>query len=229
MSIELSVVIPAYLEEENLRILLPRLKQTLQSLVKSYEILILDTVKPMDHTKQVCEEQGVNYLARTPTNSFGSAVRTGLNTAKGEYILFMDADGSHTPEFIKELYAFHLDYDVVIGSRYTEGGTTENTPLLIWMSRVLNLSYSLVLGLNCRDVSNSFKLYKAETIKGLTLKCDHFDIVEELLFKANRRKKLRIKEVPFTFKKRMFGESKRNLFLFILTYIYTLIKLRFMK
>ena len=57
-----------------------------------------------------------------------------------------------------------------------------------------------------------------------------FDIVEEILFKLKRlHKKLIIKELPFTFKKRMFGETKRNLVFFILSYIVTLVRLRFSK
>jgi dolichol-phosphate mannosyltransferase len=63
----------------------------------------------------------------------------------------------------------------------------------------------------------------------LDLRCKNFDIIEEILlniFKLNP--KLSYKEVPFTFKKRLFGESKRNLLLFILTYIFTIFKLRLM-
>jgi dolichol-phosphate mannosyltransferase len=97
------------------------------------------------------------------------------------------------------------------------------------MSIVLNLSYALVLGLRCKDVSNSFKLYRGERLRALTLRCDNFDVVEEILYKLKRRDPgLRIVEVPFTFKKRMFGETKRNLVLFIVTYLYTIVKLRLM-
>jgi dolichol-phosphate mannosyltransferase len=77
-------------------------------------------------------------------------------------------------------------------------------------------------------VSNSYRLYRALQLRSLTLKCDNFDVVEEILFKLSRQYRgLRIREVPFTFKQRMFGKTKRNLVLFILTYVYTLIRLRF--
>ncbi len=118
---------------------------------------------------------------------------------------------------------------MVIGSRYIEGGFTENSPALILMSRILNMTYRIVLGLKFWDVSNSFKLYRAEQLKQLKLHCAHFDIVEEILFKMHRRFKVNIIEVPITFKKRMFGESKRNLLLFIIEYVFTIIKLRFGK
>jgi dolichol-phosphate mannosyltransferase len=95
------------------------------------------------------------------------------------------------------------------------------------MSRVLNISYSLVLNLRCKDVSNSFKVYRADWLKRLSLRCANFDIVEEILFKLVRQHpRARIKEVPFSFKKRMFGETKRNLVTFMLTYLFTIIRLR---
>ncbi|MEK7692373.1 MAG: hypothetical protein AAB425_15265, partial [Bdellovibrionota bacterium] len=111
--------------------------------------------------------------------------------------------------------------------RYVDGGSTENPTSLIWMSRILNWTYSFVLGLKCKDVSNSFKLYRGEALRGLDLYCDNFDIIEEILFKLSRANRdLRIREVPFAFKSRMFGETKRNLVVFIATYIITMVKLR---
>lgn len=229
-NIKLSVVLPAFLEEENLRLLLPRLQAALQQLKCSYEIIVVDTVKPLDNTTQVCRQLGVACISRQPGNAFGDAVRTGISAARGEYVLFMDADGSHPPEFILQLYAQIDTHDIVIASRYVPGGYTENNLISSFMSRVLNMTYSLVLNLNCRDVSNSFKIYRSALLKGLSLRSNNFDIIEEILFKIHRSHgDVRIKEVPFSFKKRMFGETKRNLLLFMITYIYTLLKLRFGK
>ena len=227
--IALSVVLPSYQEEENLRVLLPRLLESIQSLLKTgYEIIVVDTQEPMDQTGDACTHHGVRYIPRRGGNRYGDAVRTGIEEAQGKYVLFMDADGSHTPEFIPKLFEFAERYDVVIASRYIDKGHTENSMLLVLMSRMLNLTYSLVLNLPCKDVSNSFKIYRSAQIKQLKLLCNNFDIVEEILFKTRRRNlETTIKEIPYTFKKRMFGETKRNLFVFILTYVFTMIKLRF--
>lgn len=227
MSVELSIVIPAYMEEENLRLLLPRLRKTVETVVDSFEILIVDTLQPRDSTREVCDESGVIYRNRKGSDSFGDAVRTGISQSKGRHVLFMDADGSHPPEFIPRLLEFKEAFDVVIASRYIGGGHTENKQVLIWMSRVLNLTYAVVLNIHCRDVSNSFKIYKGDDLRAIQLHCDNFDIVEEILVKLSRRRTLRIKEVPFTFKKRMFGESKRSLVLFVFSYLFTLLRLRF--
>ncbi|HEY8211869.1 MAG TPA: glycosyltransferase, partial [Myxococcaceae bacterium] len=195
---------------------------------RTYEIVVVDTVQRLDATPDVCTQHGVRYLARSPTNSFGDAVRTGIAAAAGRWIIFMDADGSHAPEFIPQLLEHGESSDIVIASRYIQGGHTENTWALKQMSRVLNLSYSIILNLKVKDVSNSFKLYRADLLREPALRCQNFDIIEELLFKISRaHRDVRIKEVPFTFKKRMFGETKRSLLLFILTYLFTMLKLRF--
>jgi len=227
---ELSIIVPAYLEEENLKIILPRLSSVLKEISNRCEILVVDTMIAMDCTQKVCEENGAVYINRLGGNNYGDAIRTGISHANGQYIIFMDADGSHDPEFIKNLYQNKEGQDVVVASRYVAGGNTDNSKLLIFMSLVVNVLYSLILNIQCKDISNSFKLYKTADIKELKLKCNNFDVVEEIIFKLKKKKgNLHIKELPFLFKKRMLGSTKRNLFAFMLSYVVTIIKLRFMK
>lgn len=229
-SYDLSVIIPAYLEEENLRLLLPRLKTVLSALKIKFEINVIDTLEPMDNSKAVCQVNGVNYLNRENGNYYGDAVRTGIKYAQGKYVIFMDGDGSHTPEFIDQLIKYKEDFDVVIASRYVAGGITDNSRTLILMSKIVNILYSLILKLECKDVSNSFKLYRLEKLKNLNLYLKNFDIIEEILFKMKKNDKdLKIKEVPYTFKQRMFGHTKRNLFVFAFSYFFSLLKLKFGK
>lgn len=229
-NLDLSIILPAFLEEENLRLLLPRLKATLDSISETSEIVIVDTVKALDNTEDVCREYQVKYFNREKGNTYGDAIRTGIKKAQGRKIIFMDADGSHSPEFIPKLVEFKDSYDIIIASRYVDGGFTENSKVLIIMSRILNFSYSAFLNINCKDVSNSFKLYDAGLIKKLNLHCNNFDIVEEILYKISKNNKnIQIKEIPYTFKARIFGKTKRNLVIFIITYIFTMLKLKFGK
>ena len=231
--LKLTIAIPSYKEEENLRVILPKLVSVLNRTELSYEILIIDTLNPMDETKILCASFGhhVRYLNREGKNNYyGDAIRTGVAKTEGEYLIFMDADGSHDPEFIAQLYKYKDEFDVVIASRYIKGGSTKNSKISVLMSLAVNLIYSLVLNLNCKDVSNSFKLYKSKDIKNINLASNNFEIVEEILFKLKKKNKnLKIKELPFTFNERMFGKTKRNLLIFMLTYIYTLVKLRLSK
>lgn len=228
ISKELSIIIPAYLEEENLRIVIPRLNHSLRRYGIDYEILVVDTMQKKDNTGVVCEQNDARYINRGGGDSYGDAVRTGIEEAAGRYIMFMDADGSHSPEMAPELLKHRNEYDVVIASRYVPGGGSDNSKILIAMSYIVNRLYSIVLGLECRDVSNSFKVYRAADLKSLTLHCGKFDIIEEILVKLKRRKfDLQIMEVPYFFKERMFGHTKRNLLLFMLFYLKTLLVLKF--
>lgn len=227
---KLSIIIPSYLEEENLHLILPNLMSVLKYIDTDYEVLVIDTISPMDNAKDVCEKNKVIYINREKGNRYGDAVRTGIKYSKGDFILFMDADGSHSPEFIPKLYNLKDSNDVVIASRYVKGGYTDNSFALKLMSRVLNITYSLVLGLNCKDVSNSYKLYRADLLKKINLYSNNFDIIEEILFKLKKLKPdIRFAEIPFYFKERVKGQSKRNLFLFAISYIFTIFKLRFGK
>ena len=229
-NINLSVIIPAYHEEENLRVLIPRLISVLQKFDNVYEVIIVDIQKSLDNTKDLCKEFDIVYVQRENSNSFGDAIRTGIKNASGKYLLFMDADGSHTPEFIPKLYSQKDNCDIVIASRYVPGGYTENIKILVWMSKIVNIIYKIVLNMDCHDISNNFKLYRAELFTGLSFNCHNFDIVEEILYKiCKQNKNLKIIEVPFSFKKRMFGETKRNLFVFMFSYVLTLLKLKFGK
>jgi len=226
--IDLSVLIPAYQEEENLRVILPRLNKALNELKVKHEVLVIDTMQKMDNTEQVCKELNATYINRENSNYYGDAIRTGINHAKGTWIIFMDADGSHSPEFIKELFLYRNDYDVVIASRYVKGGGSDNDRLSILMSLIVNVVFSWFLGLNCKDVSNSFKLYRTSLLKDISLYSNNFDAVEEILVKLKRKNpQLKIKEVPFFFKERMFGHTKRNLLAFIFSYLVILIRLKF--
>ncbi len=223
----LSIVLPAYREEENLRLLLPRIRAAASSLPLPVEILVVDTVKAFDGTPALCEREGVRYVSRGPTDAYADAVRTAIAAARGQWILFMDADGSHAPELIPALVAKRTDADVVIASRYVAGGQTENSRVLVLMSWIVNVCYRVVLGLRVKDVSNSFKLYRADWLRTLELRCDNFDVIEEILYKLRVAYRARMVEIPATFEKRMFGETKRNLVAFVLSYGGTLLRLRF--
>lgn len=222
----LSIVLPAYREAENLRLLLPRIHAAAASLGVPAEVLVVDTVERLDDTAEVCAQGGSRYLSRGPTNAYADAVRTGIAAARGRWIVFMDADGSHAPELIPTLFARRDEADVVMASRYVEGGHTENSRVLVAMSWIVNFCYRVVLGLRVKDVSNSFKLYRADWLKSLDLRCENFDVIEEILYKLRVAYDARMLEVPATFRKRMFGETKRNLLVFMLSYVATLVRLR---
>jgi dolichol-phosphate mannosyltransferase len=223
---QLSVVMPAYLEAESLRQLLPAIAAAVADL-GPYEILVVDTMAPLDDTAEICARHGARHLRRTGGNAYGDAVRTGIGHADGDFVLLMDADGSHDPKYIKDLWNARQSADVVIGSRYVRGGRTENPLPLIWMSRILNYMYQFSFRIPVNDVSNSFRLYRGDQLRPLTLVSDNFDIVEEILIRLIfGPAQARIVEIPVCFERRMAGRTKRNLLLFMLSYYGSIRTLR---
>jgi dolichol-phosphate mannosyltransferase len=224
----LSVILPAYREEDNLRLLLPRLEEVLDRLGEEWEILVVDLPDPVDGTRALCEgRRGVRWMPRAGGTSYGDAYRTGIGASRGRWVVLMDADGSHDPALIGELRRRAPGNDVVIASRYTASGGSENPLHLVLMSRALNWTAGRILGIRARDVSNSFRIYDGALLRSLELRCRNFDIIQEILVKSARaRPRLRVLEVPCTFRRRMFGRTKRNLAAFAATYLATMVRLR---
>ena len=138
----------------------------------------------------------------------------------------MDADGSHSPADARRMLQDCESFDLTIGSRYVAEGKTDNPGILIFMSKVVNVCFRMALGLRVKDISDSFRIYKAADVKDLRLDCDNFDIVEEVIIKlALYHNPYNIREVPITFNKRMYGESKRDLVRFAFSYLQTIARL----
>ena len=223
---DLSVVLPAYREADSLRQMLPVLNEVARSLTPNYEIIVIDTEQPLDDTPAICQAVGAVYVPRSGGAAYGHAIRTALAVARGRYVIFMDADGSHNPRFLPQLWTEREHADLVIASRYVHGGKTENPAVLIFLSLMVNVVFRLVLGLKCYDVSNSLRLYHGDALRSLQLKCDNFDIIEEILIKLScSQPGYRIKEVPFTFERRKAGATKRKLLAFAIGYLSTLLRL----
>lgn len=226
---EISVVMPAYREADNLKKIIPRIQSVLSDINVPSEILVIDTMEPMDNAEEVCSRFNAVYINRMNGNFYGDAIRTGISSADGKYIVIMDSDGSHNPEDIKKFYneMKKENYDLIIGSRYCKGGETDNNFILRFMSYFLNVTYRVLFSLKVKDVSDSYRMYNAQKLKSIELKCDNFDIVEEILIKLNYSvDNFKVKEIPIKFSKRDAGESKRNLMKFIFSYIKTIRNLK---
>jgi dolichol-phosphate mannosyltransferase len=226
-AVDLSITIAAYREAENLAAMLPTIKAAAAALTPRHEILVVDTQEPMDDTAAICAANSVRHVRRTGGNSYGDAVRTLIAQSRGEFILNMDADGSHSPGYLASLWAERDRYDITIGSRYAPGGHTDNPLILIWMSYIVNLTFRVAFSINAKDVTNSFRLYRRQIVAFMHLESNDFDILEEILIKASlQNPPVRIGEVPVTFERRKAGESKRKLVQFAFGYLKTLKRLR---
>jgi dolichol-phosphate mannosyltransferase len=229
----IEIFIPAFDEIKNLEVLVPELLHIVAD-IQSHSFLVNVLVRQDESDLEIekIKNLSVNVIVRRPNNNFGSAIKTAVDSINldTDYVLFMDADGSHNPIRIPDLVDTILksDADIVVASRYIQGGKTENPFVLILLSKVLNWIFALVIGVDCRDISTNYKIYKASILRGIDLKSSNFDVIEELLFIVNSKKErgVRIVEIPDHFERRRHGDSKRKLSVFIASYIITLIKLR---
>lgn len=159
----------------------------------------------------------------------GGAFKTAIESAKYDKFLILDGDGSHPVKYIPEMYRKFMEEkcDVVIGSRYVKGGITQDAKTSIIMSKILNTVFRIAIGINAHDISTDYRIYRTELLKAVPLNNENYDVLQEVLLKIKilNGGQLKIREVPITFKKRMYGESKRQLFPFIVSYIKTLFRL----
>ena len=219
---ELSVVIPAWNEADNLGRLLPQLHTVLSDLVDEYEVIVVDNQSP-DATEQVCTAAGADLVQQTEPG-YGGALWAGFERASGEYVLTMDVDLSHGPGIIPAMWGHRSDADLVVASRYVEGGSSEMPRYRHMLSIILNVVYSRVLSLPVKDVSSGFRLYRASALSGLDLRCNGFDALEEILIKCHAGS-CKIVEVPFRCALRGSGTSKVKLLQFSVSYLTTLIRM----
>ncbi len=223
----ITVALLAYAEEENLKVLIPQIRENIEKCQEDYEILVVDVNPAQDHTEDVCKEYGVRYVNQEEPH-FGGAFRTAIKYANKDKFLILDSDGSHLPKYIPRIYHRFVkqNCDVVIGSRYVKGGKTNDSKMSQIMSKILNSTFRICLGIKAKDISTDYRMYRTEQLKKVRLQCDNYDVLQEVLLKLRLRKKnLKIEEVPICFEKRIFGESKRQLFRFIVSYLGTLCRL----
>ncbi len=222
----ITVILPSFNEEENLIILLPKLVSILSSINSEFEIIVVDAKKSNDNSEAVCLANNARYIRQT-NEGYADAFRKGISESKNELVLVVDADNSQDIDKIPLMYAEIINgADVVIGSRYTDGGKTDDPPVSVIMSKLLNNTYRIFLGFKEKDVSTDFRIYRKNLLESLVTECGDFDVIEETLFLLKRKHPdLIIKEIPIHYKQRAEGVSKRKLIKFIYGYIKLLFRL----
>lgn len=226
---DLTILLPAYDEIVNLRILLPKIIAITKSLEGlSTEILVVlpSFASPSEVSEIVA--LGAIPVKRQPTDSFGDAIRTGFATASAstEFIITMDADCSHNPDLIPSLLKNVTNAHIVSASRYVHGGTSDAKRRQQAMSRVVNFAFTIVLGEKIHDISGNFKLYRKSIVSKLELKGKNFDIIQEIVFKTKKLagKNFNLVEVPYRWNERVDGKPKRKLIPYIFSYLQMLLK-----
>src|SRR5437870_12049335 len=216
----LSLVLPALNEATNLERILPVLGSALAALGPTYEIIVVDGGS-RDGTQEIVRKHGARLVSQK-LPGFGGAYRAGFEQARGEYVITLDADGSHDPKFLKDLWAARGDGDVVIASRYVQGGAADMPGTRRVMSRILNITFGRGLSLPVHDLSSGYRLYRGALLRDLELKATDFDVLEEILIRALAAG-YRVHEVPFRYRARVSGRSHARLVRFAVSYLRTFV------
>src|SRR5207253_815801 len=214
----LSLILPALNEAQNLDRVLPELKKALAALGPTHEVIVVDGGST-DGTQEIVRKHEVRLVTQK-LPGFGGAYRAGFEQARGEYVLTLDADGSHDPAFLGDLWKARGDGDVVIASRYVPGGTADMPAWRRLLSRILNITFRRGLSLPVNDLSSGFRLYRRTVLRELKLTATDFDVLEEILIRALAAG-YRVVEVPFRYRARVAGRSHARLVKFALSYLRT--------
>lgn len=210
------VIIPTYNERDNIRPIVARVRAS----VPDAHVLIVDDASP-DGTGALADrlaasDERVHVLHRSKKNGLGAAYLESFGWARErhfDFLVQLDADGSHQPEQLPDLLAAALTADVVLGSRWVPDGRVQNWP---WHRRMLSRGGSvysrLLLRLPQQDVTGGYRVYSADALRKMALGsvdslgyCFQIDMLLHAV-----RARLRVVEVPITFVERTRGSSKMS-------------------
>jgi dolichol-phosphate mannosyltransferase len=209
------ICIPTYNEAENIGKLL---RAILNQKLRDFDILVIDDSSP-DGTAKIVKKtpefgKNIFLMERTKKEGLGKAYIAGFKWAlqkKYDYILGMDADFSHDPKHLKAIIEKSKNYDVVIGSRYIDGGKIIGWKWYRYLnSWGANLVTRILLGLKPKDTTSGYRCYSAKFLSSLDLDnilAPGYAFLVEMVNLAQENG-FSIFEVPITFVDRREGQSK---------------------
>ena len=211
-----SIILPTYNESGNIGELIDLIFQHIPT---PMEVVVVDDDSP-DHTWEVAEGLKAKYgssiqvVRRIGKRGLTSALRDGIQMAKGDIMVWMDADLSIPPSKVPELLQkINEGYYVVIGSRYVSGGGTvfiekeDDSLVLAILSFILNLVIQKILDPSIHDYTSGFVAIRKKVLDRLKLKGDHGEYFISMTYKALKNG-FRVTEVPYILGSRSYGVSK---------------------
>ncbi len=204
---------PVYNEQTTIRDIVQRVMEV----PVRKELIIVDDGS-RDKTRDILRTLETHYpygeirIILQPRNQGkGAALRTGIQAARGDYVVIQDADLEYDPRDYPRLLqpCIEHDADVVYGSRFVGG--EQHRVLLFWHSvgnRFLTILSNMLTDLNLSDMETGYKLFRREIIQGIRLEQNRFGFEPEVTAKISRRG-LRIYEVGISYAGRTYDEGKK--------------------
>lgn len=205
----LSIVVPAYNEEENLPVLLREIDEVLSGFTERSEIILVNdgstdrTMEVMMHLKEQYSRWRIRVLALNGNHGLSAALDAGFRNAKGEIVVSMDADLQNDPHDIPKLLQNLTEGDAVIGIRTRR----QDSFVKKMSSRIANSIRDSVLKEKWRDTGCTLKAYKRTTLEKMKL----FDGLHRFLPTLLRMEGARVIEVEVNHRPRVHGKSKYHL------------------
>ena len=236
---ELSIILPTYNEGRNLSDLIPKLEDSIKEHVDRFEILVVDE-NSQDSTNEVLKNlqntyKNIKFIVRKAEPSLPLSIYEGILKADYEFVMWLDADGSMTPDAVVALIKRQkLNFDeVIIGSRFVEGGgykgvepnsqknifktlkniyNSEDSILAVALSKLFNIFLNSIMKSDIKDMTSGFIIGKKNLFKGDRIyKCfQDADYGEYFTFLMNelQNKNIKLIEVGYICATRVHGVSK---------------------
>lgn len=210
---ELTIVVPTYNEQDTIGNLVEEINSAVGGGL-AYEIVIVDD--STDDTPQLLHEMSerykhFNYIHRENERGLGSAVVEGFRHAKGKYIIVMDADLQHPPSLIPLILERLHQVDVVIPSRFIQGGSdgglNSRRKAISWVARTIG-RWSIGRLRNISDCTSGYFGIHRSVVEDVKLAPIGWKILMEVLVKGKHQT---VHEIPYSFVSRNIGQSKMSL------------------
>lgn len=214
---KVSIVTPAYNEEDNLPILVKNLQGLIKRKKLNAEIMLVDD-NSTDSTPKVCDMLMKKYnnvftIHRVENRGMGNTLLEGTREASGDVIVWVMGDLSDDlntiPKFLQKI---KNGCDVVFGSRYMEGGSSGDlSPFKAILSGGFTRLSRIFIGIKVHDITNAFRAFRKEVINFIKLESTDFAISPEFALKTHLAG-FKLCEVPTTYSNRKKGITKFKMF-----------------
>jgi glycosyltransferase involved in cell wall biosynthesis len=217
-----SVLVLTLNEGKNIGGLIAAIDRELTSLGMSHEAIVVDGGST-DETVRAATEAGAKVITQK-MRGYGNALREGFELCRGEWVLTLDADWSHPPSLIGQLFNERGDADLVVASRAVAHADSKAPAYRRFLSWVLNGVYRAILTVPVGDLSSGFRLYRRSSIRPELTRSTNFDVLPELLIRTYTDG-FKVKEFPLQFQPRAAGVSHAHPIKFAMGYLRTLSRL----
>lgn len=202
-----SIVLATYNERENI---LDTIKSIFEHVKDSVEVIVVDD-DSTDKTWKVVEDLNdprVVVIRRVATRGLASAFNRGIIESRGEIVGWMDADMCMPPSLLPEMIDKLSEYDIVVGSRYADGGIDDRAALRVISSRLINGLAGLVLGYGIKDYDSGFVVLRRTVFDKVSIIPTGYGAYFMEFLYTCRKKGLTVYELPYVFRDRAKGISK---------------------